>query len=114
MTSACKYGGRNRVGYARLVTKEQLTHKSANTEDGARLDIVAENVWGRDRQRAFFDICYFNPFAQSHCNTTQCYRKQEPKKKRVYEEKVREEEHGIFSPLVLTTAGGLGPTGTVV
>ncbi len=50
------------------VIKEQLTHKSANTEDGACLDIVAENLWGRDKQRAFFDVQVLNPFVQSHCN----------------------------------------------
>ena len=57
------------------VTEEQLRHKSANREDGARLDIVAENFWGRDRQRAFFDMRVFNPFAQSHLSTplAQCY-----------------------------------------
>ena len=31
------------------VTGERLTQRSANREDGARLDIVAENFWGRDR-----------------------------------------------------------------
>ena len=114
MTEVC-YGVGTEPGL-QPVTKEQLTHKSANTEDGARLDIVAENFWGRDRQRAFFDVRVFNPFAQSHCNSplAQCYRKQELEKKRVYEERVREVEHGTFSPLVFTTAGGLGPTATVV
>ena len=46
------------------VTDEQLMHRTANREDGARLDIVAENFWGRDRQCAFFDVRVFNPFAQ--------------------------------------------------
>ena len=88
----------------------------ANTEDGNCLDIVAENVWGRDRQRTFSDVWVFNPFAQTHCNTplAHCYRKHELEKKRVYKERVREVEHGTFSPLVFTTAGGLGPTATVV
>ena len=45
------------------MTEEQLTHRTANREDGARLDIVAENFWGRDRQCAFFDVRVFNPFA---------------------------------------------------
>ena len=27
------------------ITEEQLTHRTANEEDGARLDIVAEFVW---------------------------------------------------------------------
>ena len=29
------------------VTQEQLEHRTANREDGARLDIVARNFWGR-------------------------------------------------------------------
>ncbi len=54
----------HRVGTEPLlqpVTKEQLAYKSANREDGARLDVVAENFWGRDKQRAFFDVRVFNP-----------------------------------------------------
>ena len=92
------------------VTEERLTHRTANREDGARLDIVAESFWGRDRQRAFFDVRVFNPFAQSHVNTTitQCYRKNELEKKRSYDERVREIEHGSFSPLVFSTSGGMG------
>ena len=98
------------------VTEEQLRHKSVNREDGARLDIVAKNFWGRDRQCALFDVLVFNPFAQSHLSTplAQCYQKQEMEKKRNYEERVREVEHGSFSPLVFTTAGGMGATATVV
>ena len=67
--------------------------KSANTEDGARLHIVTENFWGRDRQSAFFDIQVFNPFAWSHCNTplAQCYWKQELEKKRVYIQRANQE-----------------------
>ena len=38
------------------VTGETLAQRSANSEDGARIDVVAENFWGRDWQRAFFDI----------------------------------------------------------
>ena len=98
------------------ITEEHLSLKSANKEDGARLDIVAENFWGKDRQRAFFDIRVFNPFTQSHCNNPleKCHRRQEMEKKRKYEERIREIEHGSFSPLVFTTAGGMGATATVV
>ena len=58
----------------------------------------------------------FNPFAQSHSKSTlaQCYRKNEQEKKRVYEERVREVEHGSFSALVFSTSGGMGPIATVV
>ena len=52
------------------VTGEPLTRRSANREDGARLDIVAENFWGRDQQRVFFDIRVFNPLALSYHNTS--------------------------------------------
>ena len=45
-------------------------------------------------------------------NGTKYFRKQEKEKKRAYEEQIREVEHGSFSPLVFTTAGGMGATGT--
>ena len=70
------------------ITSEQLTYSTANREDGARLDVVAESFWGRDRQRAYFDVGVFNPFAPSYLNTSlaQCYRRNELGKKREYEE----------------------------
>ena len=60
--------------------------RTANREDGTRLDIVAENFWGRDQQCAFFDVQVFNPFAQSHRNTllAQCYRRNEMEKRVVH------------------------------
>lgn len=98
------------------VTDERLTQRSANREEGARLDIVAENFWGRDQQRAFFDVRVFNPFAPSYRNTSlaQCYRKNELEKRRAYDERIREIEHGSFSPLVFSAAGGMGETAKVV
>ena len=102
--------------HLQAVTGEQLTHRTANRDDGARLDIVAESFWARDRQCAFFDIRVFNPYAQSYRNTplAQCYRRNEMEKKRAYDERVREIEHGSFSPLVFSTSGGMGTTATVV
>ena len=35
-------------------TDENLTNRTANIEDGARLDIKAQGFWGNDRQCAFF------------------------------------------------------------
>ena len=95
---------------------EQLILRSANREDGARLDIAADDFWGRDRNRAFFDIRVFSPFAQSYRNTTlsQCYKKNEQEKKRAYDQRIRDVEHGSFSPLVFSTSGGMGPTANVV
>ena len=89
-------------------------HKSANKENGAHLGIVAETFWRRDRQCAHFVVQVFAPFVQSHFSTplAQCFPKQ-MKKKWAYEER-REVEHGFFSPLVFTTAGGMGATATMV
>ena len=43
-----------------------------------------------------------------------CYRKHEHEKRRIYEQRVRDVEHGCFSPLVFNTSGGMGPISTTV
>jgi hypothetical protein len=98
------------------ITNEHLIHRTANKEDGARLDVAADSFWGNDRQRAFFDIRVFNPLAPSYQNTplAQCYRRNEQEKKRAYDQRVREIEHGSFSPLVFSATGGMGTVATVV
>ena len=98
------------------VTGEQFEHRTANREDGARLDIVAQSFWGRDRQSGFFDDRVFNPYAPCCQSSTlpQCYRRNELEKKRAYEECLREIEHGSFSPLVFSAAGGMCTITTVV
>ena len=98
------------------VYDEQFTYRTANREDGARLDVVAENFWSRDRQRSFFDVRVFNPVAQTYQNTSlaQCFHRNEREKRRTYEERIREIEHGNLSPLVFSTSGNMGPTATTV
>ena len=98
------------------VTGEHFEHRSANGEDGARLDIVARSFWEKDRQNAFFDVRVFNPYAPSYRSSSlaQCYRKNELEKKRAYEERVQEIEHGSFSPLFFSVAGGMGNIASVV
>ena len=95
---------------------EHLRHQTANREDGARLDIVAKNFWGHDRQNAYFDVRVFNSYARSHRVNTlaQCYKRNEQENKRSYEERIREVEHGSFSPLIFSTSGRMGPIATVV
>ena len=58
----------------------------------------------------------FNPFAPTHCSVslTQCYRHAELEKKRKYEERIHEVEHGTFSPLVFSCTGDMGPLATAV
>ena len=78
---------------------EPLQYATANREDSARLDVVARDFWGRNRQRAFFDIRVFNPFARSYsCSTlSQCYVVNEQEKRCAYDERIREVERACFS-----------------
>ena len=40
--------------------REPLRYPTANTEDGACLDVVARDFWWQNRQRVFFDVEVFN------------------------------------------------------
>ena len=81
---------------------ESLSYRTSNTEDGARLDVAATSFWDCHGQSAFFDVRVFNPLAQTHVSQplATCYRKHEREKRRIYEQRVRDVEHGCFSPLV--------------
>ena len=49
-----------------------------------------------------------------NCSLANCYSINELEKRRAYDEKIREVEHGSFSFLVFSTAGGKEPTAYVV
>ena len=87
---------------------------SANKEDEARLDIRAKGFWDR-QQDAFFDVRVFYPGASSYRNSSlaSVYRQHEIKKRHEYGQRVRDVEHGSFTPLVCTTDGGMAPEATV-
>ena len=83
------------------ITGEVLSHATAISDDGARLDFAANGFWGGRFERAFFDVRVFNPHAPSNRQPLPaCYRKYENLKKRAYEQRVREIERGSFTPLV--------------
>ena len=96
------------------VTGEAFRYRSAITDPQARLDIAASGVWGERFDRTFFDVRVFNPFAASNRSTSvpSCYQRHEREKRRCYEERVREIEHATFSPLVLSSTGGMGKSAT--
>ena len=96
------------------VTMEHLTGATANSQDGARLDISANGVWGGRSEKTYFDVRIFNPYAPSNKNMapSACYKKHEREKKRAYEQHVREIEHSSFTPLVLAATGGFGVEAT--
>ena len=91
------------------ITTETMSGRSANTTNGARLDIAASGLWGGRRERTLVDVRVFNPFAPSNCNTTldRCYTKHEREKVRAYGQRIREIEHATFVPLVMSATGGL-------
>ena len=94
---------------------EAFNSRTANTEDNARIDIKDQNFWDNSRWSTFFDVRVFNAHAppNSSSSTDACYRRHEHKKRRNYDQRVIEVEHGTFIPLVLSSSGGWGPSATV-
>ena len=81
----------------------------SNICDGARLDVSARGFWS-PLDKAFFDIRVLHPSAASNQTRTlsQMYERHEREKKRSYGSRVIEIERGFFTPLVMSTSGGVG------
>ena len=92
---------------------ENLRLASANANDGARLDVRARGFWSVC-QDAFFDVRVFHPNASSNRSgkLSAVYKRHEDAKKREYGQRVLDVEHGVFTPLVLSTTGGMGREAT--
>ena len=90
-----------------------MTYQTAITTDDARLDIRARGFWSA-AQDAYFDVRVFHPNAPRNSSGTipAMYRKHENIKKRAYGQRVRDVEHGIFTPPVFSTTGGMGHEAT--
>ena len=69
------------------LNNEAFHHKTANIQDGARLDISVNGFWGGRYEKCYIDVRVFNPFAPSNSVSSlqSCYRKHESVKKRAYE-----------------------------
>ena len=96
------------------VVNKQGYCKTANTADDARLDIRARGFWRRG-QNAFFDVRITNAdcLSQQDKSIKQVLSKHETEKKRSYNKRVMEVEHGSFTPLVFTTSGVMAHECTV-
>ena len=92
---------------------ENLRLASANVNDGARLDVRTRGFWSVC-QDAFFDVRVFHPNASSNKSgkLSAVYKRHENAKKREYGQRVLDVEHGVFTPLVLSTTGGMGREAT--
>ena len=91
------------------LTGESLKGKTAITGNEARLDVCARGFW-QAGQIALFDVRVFNPIAKRFANQNlqKAYETNEKEKKRAYNERVIEIEHGSFTPLVFAATGGMG------
>ena len=71
-------------------------------------------ILGRE-EGCVFDIRVCNPHAPSnrHTSPSAWYKKHEKEKRRAYDQRVREIEHGTFTPLVFSATGGMGPAAQV-
>ena len=48
---------------------DTFSHATANSQEGAQLDIVMNGFWGGRSERCFVDVRAFNPYAQSNVNS---------------------------------------------
>ena len=96
------------------ITGESFLGASTITQDGVRLDIAANGLWGGRHERTYFDVRVFNPYAPSNRHSTPAatHRHHENIKKRAYEQRVREVEHSSFQstrrPYTSMTTGSVG------
>ena len=91
-----------------LLSGESLQWRT-NSDDEAQLDVSARGVWQRG-ECALFDIrvFYHNTSSYRHTNLQQVYRNHEQEKRCAYGERVTEIEGGSFTPLVVSSTGGMG------
>ena len=84
-------------------------HINGLTGDESRPDIRARGVW-RNGQNAYFDIRITNPNSNSqvHQPIENILKRHETEKKRQYNSRVMNIEHGTFTPLIFALNGDVG------
>ena len=78
--------------------------------DEVRPDIRARGIW-RTAQNGYFDVrvTNINSLSQQAIPLEKIYEKHEKEKKRQYNDRIMNVEHGTFTPLIFYTNGGAGP-----
>ena len=88
------------------LTGETLAHRTANISDGARLDVSK-------RRHSWMSGCSTLMLRQTKTLALQTVTKStKMKKKRAYEQRVRDVEHSTFTPIVLSATGGMAKQST--
>ena len=80
-----------------------------NVAENARLDVSGNGIWG-PMQKTFLDVRVVHPNCPSYVNKdiAQVYKTHEQEKKRTYNERIIQVEKGSFTPIVMSTFGGMG------
>ena len=91
------------------VTDNNIVPSTANTNDGARLDVNARSFWITG-QEAFFDVRVFDSNASRYQSKSlkQCFVVNELEKKRLYNRRILEVEHASFPPITFIIYGAMG------
>ena len=90
------------------LANDQLVH--GNLAENARLDVSGIGIWG-PMQKTFLDIRVMHPNSPTYVNKdiiAQVYKTHEREKKRTYNERIIQVEKGSFTPIVVSTFGGMG------
>ena len=90
---------------------ENFPLKSTTTDDDARLDIQANELWESRFNKTYFDVKIFKPLAKS-CpeSSSEAYTYHESIKRNKYEQRITEVEIATSCPLVFACTSGAGPS----
>ena len=92
---------------------EIFHNKTTLTEDDARLDIKANELWGGQFRRTFFDVKIFNPHAKSRPKTiSDAYKDHEKVKTFKYQQRILDMENSSFVQICFSCTGGAAPGST--
>ena len=92
---------------------ETFPLRSANLDNGARLDVKAQNFWNNSWSGAFSTQEYSTHMHPPTARHQQPHPIADMNLRRAYKRRIIEVEHGSFTPIVLLTSGGWGPSATV-
>ena len=94
------------------ITSERFVHATANTQDGARLDIRLQMDFGVAHSKEHFLMSGYSTLLLSQTVTPlsrQLTVIMRTSRKDTMRKEIREVEHSSFTPLVFSTTGSLGP-----
>ena len=93
------------------LTGEEFNERTSNLKDEARVYVYARSFWITG-QLEFFDVRVFNPYCiakrYSNQELSKTYEVNEKEKKKHYNERILQVEHGTSTTLVMSVTGGMG------